>query len=82
MVEVLPFPLVRRRAYVRRQAAWFCEQTAKGAENNLFRQMNVQRDALLNRGVDPERVEAEVRALEAAIRCEVWRLVLTPELGA
>jgi hypothetical protein len=78
MAEILAFPLARRRALIRKQAAWFGEQTARGAERNLGRQLEVQADALLRKGVDPDQVAREIAALEGAIRAEVWRLVLTP----
>lgn len=81
MAEVLAFPLARRRDLVRRQAEWFCGQSHRAAEANIFRQLQVQRNTLLAKGVDPVTVEREVRALESAVRAEVWRLVLTPEVG-
>jgi len=78
MAEVIAFPLARRVGYVRKQGQWYAEQAPKAAESNLRRQMQVQLGALLNRGVDPSTAEREVQALEAAIRCEVWRVILTP----
>lgn len=82
MAEVLAFPLARRRGFIRRQAAWYCEQGQRAAESNLQYQMMVQRDALLNKGVDPASVEAGVRALEQAIRDECLRLTFSPQVGA
>lgn len=79
---VVPFTLSRRRDLIRRQASWFLEQGHRAAERNLSRQLDVQRTALLSKGIDPERVDGEVRALAAAIRAEVWRRVLAPEVGA
>lgn len=78
MAQIHPFPLARRVGYVRRQGMWFAEQAPKAAESNLRRQLQVQFGALLNKGIDPETAEREVQALEAAIRCEVWRVILTP----
>lgn len=78
---VLPFPLAARRDLVRRQAARYLEQSAKSAEGNLQHQLRVQRDTMLRRGIDPVTVEQECAELQSAIRCEVWRLVLTPEAG-
>ncbi|MFC3078196.1 DUF6074 family protein [Phenylobacterium terrae] len=80
--EMLCFPLAQRRGFVRRQASWFCEQSAKAAEHNLFRQLQLQRDTLLRKGVDAAKVEREVAALERAIRREVVRLTCRPEIGA
>lgn len=82
MADVIPYPLANRRDLVRRQAEWFLHQGHRAAEGSLFRLLMVQRDTLLTKGVDPTLVEAEVQALEAAIRAEVWRLTLAPEVGA
>jgi hypothetical protein len=78
MAEVLPFPLARRRTLVARQAAWFVRQSEAAAEHNLARQLEVQRDALLRKGVGQAVVEAEVQALEGTIRATAWRLLLVP----
>ncbi len=82
MAEILAFPPARRLGFVRRQAAWFVEQSHEAAEANLARQLDLQRETLLRKGVDAGRLAAEIRDLESAIRSEVWRLVLTPEVGA
>ena len=78
MAQVLPFPLVRRRDLIRRQARFYADQAPRAAEKNLGHQLQVQADALLRKGVEPEAVQAQVEALQGAIRAEVWRLVLTP----
>lgn len=78
MAKVVPFPLARRRAFIRGQAAWIGGMSPEGAEGTLRRQLEIQRQALTSKGVDPERVAVEVSALEAAIRCELWRVILTP----
>lgn len=74
-MTVHPFPLARRRDLVLRQAAWFLEQGPRGAEANLRRQLQVQRDTLLRRSVAPTTADAALRALEAAIRCEAQLLM-------
>lgn len=79
---VLPFPLARRRDLVDRQAQWFAAQSHQAAERNLKRQLQVQRETLLRRGVSVERAETEVATLQAAIRHEVSRHLLTPEVSA
>jgi hypothetical protein len=37
-------------------------------------------DALHRQGLSDQAVEREVRALESAVRSELWRLVLLPDL--
>ncbi len=82
MAEILAFPPARRLGFVRRQAKWFVEQGHDAAEANLLRQLERQRETLLRKGVDAAHLAEEIRDLESAIRAEVWRLVLTPEVGA
>ena len=76
--EIIPFPLAHRRLLISRQAQWFVEQSERAAERNLSRQLQVQRETMLRRGVDPTRAEAEVRALEALIRATAWHIVSAP----
>lgn len=80
--KIVPFPLVRRRGLVRRQAAWFLEQRHDAAEANLRRELHRQREALLRKGVAPPEAEAEAQALETAIRTEAWLIGATSESGA
>lgn len=78
MAEVLPFPLHRRAGLIRKQAAWFVEQESrKGAENNLARLLTIQREALVNKGVDHAEAAEQAKQLEAAIRAAAWRYMLT-----
>lgn len=76
--RVIPFPLARRRVFIQRQAAAMARFSHRGAEKHLAEQLRVQRNTLTRRGVSPERIEAELRAMELAIRAELWRVVLLP----
>lgn len=73
MAKVIPFPLARRRDLIERQAAWFCEQNHRAAEASLRRQLQIQRETLLRKGVDPERVEQQCREMEDAVRVAARR---------
>jgi hypothetical protein len=73
VAEVIAFPLVRRRDLIMRQAQWFAEQSRSAAEKNLRRQVHVQRETLLRRGIPPETVEQQCAEMEAAIRAAAWR---------
>lgn len=78
MAVVLAFPLSRRVRLIRRLANRISDMSARGAEQTLFCQMQIQRDALLSKGVAPATVDQQVRSLEGAIRAELWRIVLLP----
>lgn len=78
MAEVLPFPPARRRGFVQRQAARAAEMSPGAGERHLAQQIQIQRDTMVRRGIDPEIVEREMRKLETALRNVLWRVVLTP----
>ena len=73
------FPL-QPPAYVHRMG-----QVIKGAKSAEWGEIYLQRDLemftrdLITAGADPVKVRREARALECAIRAEVWRAILLPE---
>lgn len=76
---VVPFPRARDRSFVRRHASYISTLKADRAERYLAKQMQIQADTLARRGIAPEVVAEQVKALESAIRAELWRVVLTPD---
>jgi hypothetical protein len=70
---VVPFPLARRRAYILKQAAWFAERPPQAAETNLQRQIQVQREAMQRRGLDPDVIAQQCREMEYAVRVAALR---------
>jgi hypothetical protein len=74
---IVPFPPVRRRDLVRRTA---CRMAGAGssatAEKLLAHALQVQADTMMRRGIAGAVITAQVRTLETAIRCELWRLLL------
>ena len=78
MAEMLPFPLARRRAFVCRHADIAWSYDAEAGERHIQRQVKEQTATLTRKGVSDERVEAEGKALEAALRAEMWRHVMMP----
>jgi Family of unknown function (DUF6074) len=75
---ILPFPRARDRGFVARHAALMESSTTDAAERHLFTQLDVQRRTMLKRGIDPDVAEEHIRALELAIRVELWRRVIRP----
>ena len=70
MADVVAFPLARRRDFIRRQARYLATQGPHAAEQNLAYQLRKQRETLLSKGITTLDVEAQVQALEMAIRLE------------
>jgi hypothetical protein len=76
MATILPFPLLRRRGYVQRQALRMARETPRGAENWLAYIIEINRQAMIRRGIPTDLSEAELHDLEAAIRAQVVRIVM------
>ena len=49
--EIIPFPLVRRRAFIQRHAARIAEASAKTAGKLLAHSVRVQVDTMRRRGI-------------------------------
>jgi len=73
---IVPFPIVRRRDFVLRNAARIAEAQPKTAEKLLTHTINVQVETMARRGIAPSLIAREARALENAVRSEIWRLVV------
>jgi hypothetical protein len=67
---IIPFPLIRRRAYIAKQAEQMACMNKHAAARYLNHQLQVQREALRRRGVTAELIERELESMEAAIRRE------------
>jgi hypothetical protein len=71
---VLPFPLRRRRAFVRRHAAIMASLNVAAAERHLVSQLRIQAATLIRKGIATALVDREVMFLGNAIRAELLRL--------
>jgi len=76
--KVVPFPLTQQHALVVKLAARLSAQLPGRAEKILNAELQRQVDALHRQGVSDSVVERQVKAFEAAIRAELWRIVLLP----
>jgi Family of unknown function (DUF6074) len=77
MAEVIPFPRVRDRRYVLRHARRMASLPERTAEKPLRRQLKIQVETMLKRGIDPDLIERERAALELAVRIELRRMMLS-----
>jgi uncharacterized protein DUF6074 len=76
MAEVLPFPIVRRRAYVTKQAAHAACMNPDAGERYIQYQLKIQGDSLRRKGVPEPMIEREISGLETAIRGSMQRLLI------
>jgi|SRR6516162_9729377 hypothetical protein len=74
----VPFPLSHRRPLVAGLAAQMVAREAADSEAYLKHQLQWWKGNLRRRGVDDRMIERELRALELAVRAQLWRLVLLP----
>jgi hypothetical protein len=73
---IIPFPIVRRRDFIRRHAARMAMLPEPTAEKHLAYQIRLQAETMRRRGIAADQITSQVRALETAIRCEPWRVTI------
>jgi Family of unknown function (DUF6074) len=66
-VNVVPFPLSRRKAFVWRHATIINGMSPESAKRHLAHQFKVQYDALKRRGIAEDRINGELASLKRAI---------------
>jgi Family of unknown function (DUF6074) len=74
--KIVPFPAVRRRRFVTRNAIRLAGLPHKTAEKLLAATLRQQAEVMARRGIAAAVIDAEIRSLENAIRAELWRQVL------
>jgi len=75
--KLIPFPIGRRRKLVRRIALAMKRKPSNRAANEyLAVQMTIQAKAMKRKGMEYGLMRKQLHALEAAVRTELWRLVL------
>ena len=74
--EILAFPLTRRAAFIRRHAARMANLRESTAEKHLRTQLDLQAKTMRKRGIPAPEIELQIQSAEAAIRAELWRLVI------
>jgi hypothetical protein len=76
--KVIPFPLAQQRPLVVKLATQMAARIPWRAEKMLNIELERLIDALHRQGMSDSTVERQIKALEAAIRAELWRIVLLP----
>jgi GTP-sensing pleiotropic transcriptional regulator CodY len=75
----LPFPLDRRHDLVTRLAAQMLARSPSDANKHLVVELERHRRILRRRGFADSVIAAQIRALESAVRAELWRVVICPQ---
>jgi hypothetical protein len=76
--RIIPFPLAQQRPLVVKLAARMAAEIPARAEKMLNAELQRRIDALHRQGISDSAVERQVKAFEATIRAELWRIVLLP----
>jgi hypothetical protein len=79
--SMIPFPSVRRRAYVVRHAMRVANLSHMAGEKHLAAQLKIQAETMARKGIAPGLIAADLKSLECAIRAELWRLVMMTKPG-
>ena len=76
--KLIPFPLAQQRPFVVKLAARMAAQVPARAEKTLNAELQRRIDALHRQGLSDSIVERQVKAFEAAIHAQLFRIVLLP----
>lgn len=68
MARVIPFPILRRRAFVSRQIEMIASMTKRGAERYITNQCQAQIEAMRRKQIDKLTIAREVASLESVLR--------------
>ncbi len=76
MSEIIPFPAFRRVGVIRRMARLMASYRPGAAERTLQAQLDAIRAAMVRKGIAADKATRETRALELAIRAELWAVIM------
>jgi Family of unknown function (DUF6074) len=74
--KIVPFPQIRRRRFVTRNAIRLAGLPHKTAEKLLAATLRQQAEVMARKGIAAAVIERESRSLENAIRAELWRQII------
>ena len=77
--SVIPFPIARRRAFIRKQADHVALMNPDSGVRYLEHQLLVQADAMRRKGIDEDLVQRELRCMRRALQAEFNGHVVQPE---
>jgi hypothetical protein len=73
--NVLQFPVISRREYIRNQAERMACMNTQSAERYLSYQLRVQANAMRRRGIAEDVITHQLKSIEEAIRYEFLQTV-------
>jgi Family of unknown function (DUF6074) len=79
---ILPFPIVRRHGFIRRQAERAASMNYDSCVRYVERQLTIQRDAMRRRGIAENLIDRELYRMAMAMRREFLLATAETEGGA
>lgn len=76
MAEIITFPASRRVGLIRSVVGTMLHRSPSAAENYLAYRLRAHAEALARRGIGADILNDDCKALESAIRGELWRRVM------
>ncbi|PXW50202.1 DUF6074 family protein [Chelatococcus asaccharovorans] len=76
MGVVVPFPAARHRGRITKTASYMASISRDHAEKHLSEQLRRLVASLEKKGIEPDTIERERSAYNAAVRAAVWRLII------
>jgi Family of unknown function (DUF6074) len=76
---ILAFPLGRRHSLIKKLTAQMLARSSAEAEKHLTFELRRHRRILHHRQLKKDVIEQQLRSLEAAVRMELWRVVMKLE---
>jgi len=79
--QIIPYPAARRHHLVTSIARRSLELGAVAGERHITRSLELQATVLRRKGVAEHLIVRETRALDSAVRAQMWNAVLLPREG-
>ena len=76
--QIIPYPAARRHHLVSSIARRSLELGVVAGERHIARSLELQAKVLRRKGVSQHLIVRETRALETAVRAQMWNAVLLP----
>jgi Family of unknown function (DUF6074) len=76
--QIIPYPAARRHHLVSSIARRSLELGVVAGERHITRSLELQAKVLRRKGVAQHLIVRETRALESAVRAQMWNAVLLP----
>jgi hypothetical protein len=79
--QIIPYPAARRHQLVSSIARRSLELGAVAGERHIARSLELQGTVMRRKGIAEHLIVRETRALDSAVRAQMWNAILLPKRG-